>query len=113
MENTTLIRGDSLMAIFTNLVDQKKLPDKFELSQNNPNPFKRKTTIRYSIPFKTKVIIMINNAEGQIIQKIISPNQEAGTYEIEFYADGLPKGNYFYHMITDDYFKSREMELIK
>lgn len=113
METATLIRGESIMAIFTNLVDQKKLPDTFELNQNNPNPFKGKTTIRFSVPYKTKVIIMINNAEGQVIHKIISQNQEPGTYEIEFYADGLPKGNYFYHMITDEYFKSREMELIK
>ena len=101
------------MAIFTNLVKQANTPKKFELNQNNPNPFKGKTNIEYSVPHKTKVIIMINDVQGQVVHKIVSPNQDAGTYEIEFYADGLPAGNYFYHMITDDFFKSREMELIK
>ena len=101
------------MAIFTNLIKQADLPKKFELSQNDPNPFKVKTTIKYSVPYKTKVVIMINNSEGHVIQKIISKNQEAGIYEIEFFTDGLPKGCYFYHMITEDFFKSREMELIK
>jgi hypothetical protein len=101
------------MAIFTNIVKQTDLPVKFELNQNHPNPFKRKTSIKYSVPHKTKVIIMINDVHGQVIYKIVSPDQEAGTYEIEFYADGLPIGNYYYHIITDDFFKSREMELIK
>ncbi|MBE0571540.1 MAG: T9SS type A sorting domain-containing protein [Ignavibacteriaceae bacterium] len=101
------------MAIFTNLVKQANVPEKFELSQNSPNPFKGKTSIKYSLPHKTKVIIMINDIHGQVLHKIVSPDQNAGTYEIEFYADGLPGGNYFYHIITDDFFKSREMELIK
>jgi len=101
------------MAIFTNILKQTDLPIKFELNQNNPNPFKAKTIIKYSVPYKTKVIIMINNGQGQVIHKIVSQNQEAGTYEIEFFSDGLPTGNYFYHIITDEFFKSREMELIK
>jgi len=101
------------MAIFTNIVKQTDVPAKFELNQNDPNPFKGKTSIKYSVPHKTKVIIMINDVQGQVIHKIVSQNQEAGTYEIEFYADGLPTGNYYYHIITDDFFKSREMELIK
>jgi hypothetical protein len=101
------------MAIFTNLVKQSNPSKRFELGQNKPNPFKGKTIIRYSVPYKTKVIIMINDVQGQVIQKIVSQNQEAGTYEIEFYADGLPTGNYFYHIITDEFFKSREMEIIK
>jgi len=101
------------MAIFTNYIKQDEPPKKFELTQNDPNPFRKRTVFRYSLPYKTKVVIMINNEEGQIIDKLILPNQEQGVYELEFYADGLPKGIYFYHLIADDYVKSREMELIK
>ena len=56
---------------------------------------------------------MFNNDLGHVIDKLILKEQEAGEYELEFYADGLPKGTYFYHVIAGDFFDSREMELVK
>lgn len=89
-------------------------PKEFILSQNYPNPFKKITTINYSLPCNSrKVMIMFNNEFGRVIEKLILDEQQAGEYEIEFYADGLPKGTYFYHVIAGDLFDSREMELIK
>ena len=101
------------MAIFTNHINQEEPAKKIELTQNDPNLFRKRTVFRYSIPYRTKVVIMINNVDGQIIDKIIIPKQERGLYELEFFADGLPKGIYFDHLIADNIVKSGEMELIK
>jgi hypothetical protein len=85
----------------------------FYLEQNNPNPFNSSTLIKYNLPYKSKVTIVITNTYGKVVDKIISNTQEAGSYEIQFSADGLPNGTYFYHVVADRFCYSREMELTK
>ncbi len=88
------------------------IPSEFYLSQNYPNPVYEKTTIKYCLPFKTKVKIEVINSEGELVETLIDKEQKAGTYEIEFSAKGrpasngidgsLPEGKYFYTMKTED-----------
>jgi hypothetical protein len=89
------------------------IPVQFYLDQNYPNPFRGKTSIRYSVAYKTKVIIIVINTEGDVIEKLISQEQDAGTYEIDFNADGLAEGSYFYQIIAGNYSCTKKMELIK
>ena len=72
----------------------------FQLNQNEPNPFKEKTSIRYCVPYKTKVIIIVINSEGDVVEKLISKDHDIGMYEVEFFADGLAEGTYFYQIIA-------------
>lgn len=85
----------------------------FHLEQNNPNPFNSITVIKYSLPYKSRVTIVITNTYGKVVDKIISTTQEAGSYEIQFSANGLPSGTYFYHVVADRFCHSKEMELTK
>lgn len=102
------------MPVVKYILKQPNPPKEFILGQNYPNPFKKLTTINYSLPSNSeKVMIMFNNELGKVIEKLVLIEQQAGEYEIEFYADGLPKGTYFYHVIAGNFFDSREMELIK
>ena len=101
------------MALVTKLFEQSALPVDFDLSQNEPNPFKKLTTIRINIPRQTKVTVLITNSYGKVVDKLISCTQKAGTYELKFLADGLPKGTYYCHIVADNYSESQEMELIK
>jgi hypothetical protein len=101
------------MAIVTKLFQQAALPVKFDLSQNDPNPFKKLTTIKINLPHQTKVTVLITNSYGKVVDKLISSVQDAGIYELEFFADGLSRGTYFCHVVADNYSETREMELIK
>jgi hypothetical protein len=85
----------------------------FYLEQNNPNPFNKMTTIQFSLPQQARVSIIITNSYGKVVDKKISNLYDAGAYNLEFIAEGLPKGTYFYHVIADKFCESREMELIK
>lgn len=85
----------------------------FYLEQNNPNPFQTATIIRYSLPCKSNVTVVITNSYGRVVDKLISATQDAGTYEINFSANELPRGTYFYHVVADKYCDSREMEIMK
>ena len=83
------------------------------VAQNDPNPFNKLTTIQFSLPYQAKVTIVITNSYGKVVDKLISNSYEPGDYKLEFSADELPKGTYFYHIVADKFSESGEMELIK
>jgi len=89
------------------------IPSVFHLEQNEPNPFEKLTTIKFCLPCQSKVTVLITNEFGKVVDKIISNVHKAGSYELEFVAEGLPKGTYYCHIVADNYSESQEMELIK
>ncbi|MBC8314841.1 MAG: T9SS type A sorting domain-containing protein [Bacteroidetes bacterium] len=62
---------------------------------NYPNPFVDQTTIRYTIPSSSQVILEIIDICGQVIHTLISENQQAGLYSIDIAGDKLTAGYYF------------------
>jgi hypothetical protein len=105
---------EKIVVIVTGSSKSKKILSKgFYLEQNNPNPFNKQTSIQFTLPYQSRVSIIITNSYGRVVDKIISNMYDAGAYDLEFLGDGLPKGTYFYHVIADKFSDSREMELIK
>ena len=101
------------MALVTKYFEHSAVPVDFDLSQNEPNPFNKLTTIKINLPHQAKVTVLITNSYGKVVDKLFSSVQDAGTYELDFFADGLSRGTYFCHIVADNYSNSREMELIK
>ena len=99
------------------------VPSEFHLSQNYPNPFKDKTTIKYCVPDKTAIKITVFDADMKIIKELENEVKEAGTYEVEFSAKGgsfsvgnaysLSSGTYYYRFEAKGFNKTKEMKLIK
>jgi len=96
-----------------------KLPDKFELSQNFPNPFNRSTSINLSIDRSIKVSIKIYNLLGQTVHDFGEMVMPAG--EHRFHWDGslkssshsAPSGIYFFCVETGQQLQVRKMVLLK
>ena len=101
------------MALFANFIKREPFPNKFFLKQNEPNPFSARATIKFCLSNHTKVTVLITNSYGKVVDKLISSVLEEGTYELEFFADGLSRGTYFCHVVADNFSESREIELIK
>jgi len=74
------------------------VPDKFALMQNYPNPFNPSTNIKYQIANNGFVSLKIYNIIGKETATLVNEKQEAGTYEINWDAAGLPSGVYFCRM---------------
>ncbi len=87
----------------------------FVLSQNYPNPFNPSTKINFSIPRPGFTSLIIYDALGKEITRIVNESLNAGSYEFEFSADkhGLSSGVYFYKLISGDFSKIKRMVLIK
>jgi len=60
-----------------------------------PNPFRDKTTIRYSVASACTVKLVICNIDGKEIKTLMDERKAAGTYQIVFNEEQLPAGFYF------------------
>ena len=72
-------------------------PQAFRLAQNYPNPFNPTTTIRYNLPAKAHVRLIVFDVLGRQVQTLVDKRQPAGQYSISWTAN-LPSGLYFYRL---------------
>ncbi|OGU42369.1 MAG: hypothetical protein A2315_16605 [Ignavibacteria bacterium RIFOXYB2_FULL_35_12] len=100
-----------------NSIAEEVTPLEFYLSQNYPNPFKDKTTIKYCVSYKTHVNLTVLDAERNEIEKLVDEEKKPGTYEVEFQSAigsrQLAIGDYFYRLQAGDYSIEKRMQLIK
>ncbi len=102
VENLILIGSDNSRIsdnkLDINLGNPPPLPIDFVLYQNFPNPFNPDTKIAYSIPRDGYVKIKIYDLLGNEIQTLVDEVQQQNYYEVQFNADNLSSGVYFYQI---------------
>ena len=88
--------------------------DGFSLSQNYPNPFNPSTRIQYKIPKSAHVTLTVYDALGREIKILVNKFQSADEYSIDYTADDISSGIYFYQLnVGDDYSQTRKMLLLR
>lgn len=88
-------------------------PADYVLDQNYPNPFNPLTNITFSIPQDGNVRLTIYNALGQEVETIINEYKSAGRYNIEFDANNLSSGIYYYRIESGAFVNIRKMILLR
>lgn len=83
------------------------------LSQNYPNPFNPNTKIEFIINQRSHVKLTIFDVLGNEIKVLINEEKPAGNYSINFNADGLSSGIYFYTIITSNFTETKKMVLLR
>ena len=78
---------------------QQPIPRQYKLS-NYPNPFKGTSTIRYELPFDSKLSIKVYDLMGRVLATLVNGDKKAGTYTIDFNAGNLSKGSLYYKIIA-------------
>jgi len=73
------------------------LPTMYSLEQNYPNPFNPSTTIRFGLPTRSRVRLVIYNILGQEITELVNQDLNAGYFEKLWYAN-VASGLYFYRI---------------
>ncbi|NOU45538.1 MAG: T9SS type A sorting domain-containing protein [Bacteroidales bacterium] len=87
-----------------------EVSEKYSLGQNYPNPFNSGTNIHFSLPDREFVIIRVYDVLGTEIQTLVNKEYERGQFDIEFQADELASGIYFYSITAGDYHKMKKMQ---
>lgn len=91
-------------------------PLTFRMSQNYPNPFRGRTTIKYCVAYRTRVRLTVYDAAGETIERLIDEEKKAGTYEVEFLAETgrrhLAGGEYVYRLEAGEFSSEKKMEIL-
>jgi len=77
------------------------IADKFSLSQNYPNPFNPNTIINYQLQNSSFVSLNVYDGNGRLVRVLESGFKQIGTYNVNFSAEGLSSGMYFYSLYAD------------
>ncbi len=88
-------------------------PDEFGLAQNYPNPFNPMTEIKYQIPITSTVRIVIYNALGQEVARLVDREMSAGIHRVRWDARNMTSGTYFCRITAGNYRQTIRMLLIK
>ena len=89
------------------------LPERYVLEQNYPNPFNPSTTIRYALPNRSHVTLMVFNTLGQKVGELVNADIDAGSHELQFNAANLASGVYFYQIQAGEFVQARSLLLLK
>jgi len=107
----------NIIAVFeqvtTSIERNPQILNSFNLEQNYPNPFNPKTTISYTLPQRAYVQLVVYDQLGRIVQILVNGVQNPGNYTVEFIADQLGSGIYYYRLTDGKHFAVRKMLLIK
>ena len=111
----TVTGGDSVTYPLTSVSNQSiSLPSGFRLYQNYPNPFNPSTTIEYELDISSNVSLKISDTQGKEVRTLVNSRQQSGKHKVEFDAEELPSGIYFYSLYLEKSFvQTRKMILIR
>ena len=85
----------------------------YRLYQNYPNPFNPTTTINFSLPKEQNVTLQVFDITGKTVATLISGKVQGGNNSIQFNANNLPSGIYFYKLTAENFSESKRMILLK
>ncbi len=73
-------------------------PEQFALYSNYPNPFNPSTVITYTLPVRQLVTLRVYDMLGREVRMLVHGIQDPGVRSVEFHADDLPSGIYYYRL---------------
>lgn len=85
----------------------------FELFQNYPNPFNPTTSIEYRVGSLETVTLKIYDVLGNKVAVLVNEQKPEGEYNIEFDAEGLSSGVYFFKLTAGKFSETKKMILMR
>jgi hypothetical protein len=83
------------------------------LSQNYPNPFNSSTKIKFDLKKPAHVKITIYNILGKKIETLLNKPMTADYHEVEFNANHLASGIYFYQIQAGEFHQVKKMIFLR
>ena len=93
--------------------DRIHQPGNTQLSQNYPNPFNSSTTIPYTVNYPAYITISVYDVQGRNIKTLVNDLKNPGMYTVQFNAEHLSTGLYYYQMKGGGEHRIKKMLYIK
>jgi hypothetical protein len=89
------------------------IPKEFALAQNYPNPFNPTTTISFSLPSKSFVLLKVFDIMGKEVATLVNEEMSAGSYSQLWNAVSMSSGIYFYRLQAGSLTEIKKLILFK
>ncbi len=89
------------------------MPEAYALRQNYPNPFNPETRISFGLPEAAYVRLVVYDAMGREVARLVDQPLGAGTHAVTWDASGLPSGVYLYRLTAGAFSQTKAMTLLK
>jgi dienelactone hydrolase len=92
------------------------LPENPSLLQNYPNPFNPSTTIQFKLPQREtryNVSPRVYDVLGREVATLVSGQKSAGSYHVQWNAEGLASGVYFYWLRVGTFRETKKLILLR
>ncbi len=113
--NPVLVR--KIEGVIDNVTDveenNSEIISEYKLNQNYPNPFNPNTVISYHLSAISEVKLKVFDVLGNQITTLVDEQQSAGTYDVQFNAEQLVSGIYFYTLQAGSFIESKKMILLR
>jgi hypothetical protein len=105
--------GDAVIASATpNVGGNGMLPTEYSV-KNYPNPFNSQTNFTFSIPLADRVTLKVFDLLGREVGTVVDRTMPAGTYTMNWTADGLATGVYIYTLKSGHYSHTSKLLYVK
>ena len=88
-------------------------PVTFNLYQNYPNPFNPTTKISWQSTVSSWQTLKVYDVLGNEVATLVNEEKPAGSYEVNFDAEGLSSGIYFYKLQAGSFVETKKMILLR
>lgn len=92
--------------------DKSRIPELFRLRQNSPNPFRGRTTLRFSLGKDCRARLVVQDVGGRLIAVLVDAELPAGTHAAVWDARA-PAGIYFCRLEVVDLIATKKMVLLR
>ncbi|MFN0158230.1 MAG: T9SS type A sorting domain-containing protein [Bacteroidota bacterium] len=97
----------------TSVKESPILPKAVTLQQNYPNPFNPTTIINYQQAASNWVTLKVFDLLGREVATLVNEKIEVGEHSVEWNAERLPSGVYYYRLISGNRAETRKAVLIR
>jgi len=104
-------RGSGIVSV--EIAARGTIPVEYRLDQNYPNPFNPGTTIRFALPTAGYSSLRVYNLLGEEVATLADGYHQAGEYTIDWDAEDLPSGVYFYRLRSGAFSATKKLLLLK
>lgn len=106
--------SDTVSGLITGVSQySSKIPSNYALNQNYPNPFNPSTSIQFDLPRTGFTTLRVYNLLGQEVATLVNEMKSAGSYKVQWNAQNMTTGMYFYKLISGDVTQVKKMVLMK
>ena len=88
-------------------------PEQFNLMPSYPNPFNPTTTVRYVVPYRAEVRIILYSSLGEEVSRIYQGIQSPGVHAVRIEGANLASGVYYLRLLAPGVSISKSVVLAK